>query len=266
MTVGVTPPFMSHVSPDWAAATAFQWEAAERMLVPVRRFTPLPLDLLLGLDQQRERLLANTQRFALGLPANDALAWGARGMGKSALIKAVFADRAAAHPGRLALIEIARGELASLPRLLGLLDGAPRRVVLYCDDLSFTTQDGDYRALKAVLDGGLEARPSNVIFYATSNRRHLVPRDAVENERDAGLHRDEAVDEHISLSDRFGIWLGFHPCSQEDYLAIVRRYASHFGMAQPHTDLLHAASLWAAERGARSGRVAWQFIQSLRTH
>ena len=219
----------------------------------------IPLELLKGIDRQRDMLLANTERFARGLPANNALLWGARGMGKSSLVKAV-----AGAVGGLKLVEIHREDIASLPRLLADLRTAPEhRFILFCDDLSFEARDTSYKSLKAVLEGGLEGRPVNVLFYATSNRRHLMPREMVENERSTAINPSEAVEEKLSLSDRFGLWIGFHHCSQDDYLAMVRGYAAHYGLNVPDEALKRDALEWAAARGDRSGRVAWQFIQDL---
>jgi predicted AAA+ superfamily ATPase len=225
----------------------------------------IPLPLLKGIDAARDTLLENTRRFADGLPANNALLWGARGMGKSSLVKAVHGAVNAARKGagRLVLVEIHREEIASLPVLLRLLRDSKRRFLLYCDDLSFDRDDTSYKSLKAALEGGIEGRPSNVLFYATSNRRHLMPRDMMDNERATAINPGEAVEEKVSLSDRFGLWLGFHNCGQDDYLAMVDSYAAHFGLKMAR-ETLHARALeWAATRGARSGRVAWQFIQDV---
>jgi predicted AAA+ superfamily ATPase len=221
----------------------------------------LPLHLLKGIDQARDTLFENTRRFAGGLPANNALLWGARGMGKSSLVKSIHAEinRARKPAARLVLVEIHREDIATLPSLLRLLRGDRRRFLLYCDDLSFDKDDTSYKSLKAALEGGIEGRPANVLLYATSNRRHLMPRDMMENERSTAINPSEAVEEKVSLSDRFGLWLGFHNCGQEEYLAMVDGYAAHYGIA---LDDLHASALaWAAARGSRSGRVAWQFIQ-----
>ena len=207
--------------------------------------------------------MENTRRFAEGLPANNALLWGARGMGKSSLVKAVHAHIAAERPGALALVEIHREDIGSLPGLLALLRGAGRRFVLFCDDLSFDGGDATYKSLKAVLEGGLEGRPDNVVFYATSNRRHLMPRDMIENERSTAISPAEAVEEKVSLSDRFGLWLGFHNCSQAVYFEMVEGYAAHFGLEVEPDALRRQANEWSVTRGARSGRVAWQFVQDL---
>jgi len=225
----------------------------------VAQVNRVPLALLKGVDRMRDTLFANTQRFASGLPANNALLWGARGMGKSSLVKAVHGE-----VGGLKLVEIHRDDIASLPRLLGHLRAAPSdRFILFCDDLSFEAVDTSYKSLKAVLEGGIEGRPANVLFYATSNRRHLMPREMVENERSTAINPSEAVEEKVSLSDRFGLWIGFHNCSQDDYLDMVRGYAGHYGLHVPPATLDQDALEWARGRGSRSGRVAWQFIQDL---
>jgi hypothetical protein len=242
---------------------AFVWTAVPPGFHPVGTVAALPLSLLRGIDQARATLLENTRRFADGLPANNALLWGARGMGKSALVKAVHAEINRARPAgeRVALVEIHREDVAGLSVLLRLLRPRPRRFLLFCDDLSFEGHDPRYKSLKPVLEGGIEGRPGNVVFYATSNRRHLMPREMTENERSSAIHPSEAVEENVSLSDRFGLWLGFHACSQEDYLAMVDGYAAHWQIASA---TLHADALaWAAARGSRSGRVAWQFMQDL---
>ncbi len=249
-------------APDLDAADAFVWHAEQGMPEPVRDVNRVALDLLKGVDRAKGILLDNTRRFARGLPANNALLWGARGMGKSSLVKAVHAA-VNAGGARLGLIEIHREDLASLPRLLALLRRSDRRFVLFCDDLSFDGQDTTYKSLKALLEGGIEGRPANVVFYATSNRRHMMPRDMIENERSTAINPSEAVEEKVSLSDRFGLWLGFHACDQDTYFAIVEGYADRFGLAVDR-DRLHAeANEWSVTRGARSGRVAWQFIQDL---
>jgi uncharacterized protein len=244
-------------------ADAFVWEPAHGGLLAVPAVASLPLSLLKGVDYARETLLENTRRFADGLPANNALLWGARGMGKSSLVKAVHAQVNAARSDRLVLVEIHREEIASLPLLLRLLRAAGRRFLLYCDDLSFDKDDTSYKSLKAALEGGIEGRPENVLFYATSNRRHLLPRDMMENERSTAINPSEAVEEKVSLSDRFGLWLGFHNCSQDDYLAMIEAYTAHFGISLGRAEMQARALAWAAGRGARSGRVAWQFIQDL---
>jgi predicted AAA+ superfamily ATPase len=253
----LSPP--APAAPAWGAAEGFVWEAEKRALLPLAKIARVPLALLKGIDRQRDQLTANTRRFAQGLSANNALLWGARGTGKSALVKAVHA----AVGGELKLVEIHREDIATLGALLRLLAEAPVKAVLFCDDLSFDANDAAYRPLKTVLEGGLAGRPANVIFYATSNRRHLMPREMIENERSTAIHADEAVEEKISLSDRFGLWLGFHNVSQGDYLAIVTGYAQHFGLKIEAADLQRRALEWAVTRGGRSGRVAWQFIEDL---
>jgi len=246
-------------------ADAFVWEAEGALLTPVAKVSALPLMLLKGIDNARDILLQNTRRFAAGLPANNALLWGARGMGKSSLIKAVHADvNHGTPPGpRLALIEIHREDIGGLPLLLRRLRGIDRRFLLFCDDLSFDREDTSYKSLKAALEGGIEGRPPNVLFYATSNRRHMMPREMVENERSTAINPSEAVEEKVSLSDRFGLWLGFHHCGQDEYLAMVAAYAEYFKLPLKHPELSERALAWAAGRGGRSGRVAWQFIQDL---
>ena len=243
--------------PEFSAADAFVFQADTGRFAPVETVNRVPLSLLKGIDRHRDTLLANTERFAQGLPANNALLWGARGMGKSSLIKAVHS----AFPG-LKLVEIHREDIGALPQLLGQLRAAPEHhFILYCDDLSFEAIDTSYKSLKAVLEGGIEGRPDNVLFYATSNRRHLMPREMVENERSSAINPSEAVEEKLSLSDRFGLWIGFHNCGQDEYLAIVRAYAGHYGLAIPQAQLDRDAIEWARTRGSQSGRVAWQFIQ-----
>jgi predicted AAA+ superfamily ATPase len=248
---------------DLGAADAFVWHADGGVLEPVAKVSRIDIDLLQGIDRVRDILLENTRRFAAGLPANNVLLWGARGMGKSSLVKAIHAAINRASPHALALIEIHREDVASLPRLLSLLRGADRRIVLFCDDLSFDQNDTSYKSLKAVLEGGIEGRPDNVVFYATSNRRHLMARDMIENERSTALNPAEAVEEKVSLSDRFGLWLGFHACDQETYQAMVRAYAERYGLVVPAEQLRAEAAEWSITRGARSGRVAWQYIQDL---
>lgn len=245
-------------------ADAFVWEADQKELVPVPEVAHLPLDLLKGIELQRDTLRENTRRFAQGLPANNALLWGARGMGKSSLIKAIHAEVNREHEHmKLALIEVPREDIASLPLLLRQLRGLTRQVLIFCDDLSFDKDDTSYKSLKAALEGGVEGRPTNVLFYATSNRRHLMPRDMMENERSTAINPSEAVEEKVSLSDRFGLWLGFHNCTQDEYLAMVHGYAEHFGLAIAKKELEARALTWATTRGSRSGRVAWQFTQDL---
>jgi uncharacterized protein len=246
-------------------ADAFVWHADGARLEVVPRVSRVEIDLLRGIDQPRDILLDNTRRFAKGLPANNALLWGARGTGKSSLVKAVHAAvNAEADPkNAIALIEIHREDLASLPHLLSRLRGQKRRCLLFCDDLSFDAADTSYKSLKAVLEGGIEGRPPNVLFYATSNRRHLMPRDMIENERSTAINPAEAVEEKVSLSDRFGLWLGFHNCDQDTYFAIVEGYARRYGLHLPNETLRAEANEWSVTRGARSGRVAWQYIQDL---
>jgi predicted AAA+ superfamily ATPase len=252
-------------APDFGAADAFVWHADAGRLAPVARVNRVDMALLRGIDLVRDSLAENTERFAKGLPANNALLWGARGMGKSSLVKAVHAEinaRAADGP-KLKLVEIHREDIESLPALMSLLRDAPMRFLVFCDDLSFDGNDASYKSLKAVLEGGIEGRPANVLFYATSNRRHLLPRDMMENERSTAINPGEAVEEKVSLSDRFGLWLGFHRCSQDEYLAMVFGYADHFGLKAPHDEVQRDALEWATTRGSRSGRTAWQFIQDL---
>ncbi len=244
-------------------ADAFVWEAGAGKLHPVRKIARLPLTLLKGIDAARDTLMENTRRFADGLPANNALLWGARGMGKSSLVKAIHGAVNEGRKARLVLIEIHREDIATLPLLLRRLRTEKRRFLLFCDDLSFDKDDTSYKSLKAALEGGIEGRPANVLFYATSNRRHLMPRDMMENERSTAINPSEAVEEKISLSDRFGLWLGFHNCGQDEYLAMVESYAAYFGLQIARTELHRKALAWAAGRGARSGRVAWQFTQDL---
>ncbi len=255
--------------PDTGAADAFVWAPRTGRLDPVREVSAVPLRLLAGIDRQRDLLLGNTARFAAGLPANNAMLWGARGTGKSSLVKAVHAALLAASPAdappprRLALVEINRDDLSSLPVLLDLLRHAPRRFLLFCDDLSFEREDADYKALKSVLDGGIRGRPSNVLFYATSNRRHLMPRDMIENEQSTAISPAEAIEEKISLSDRFGLWIGFHGIDRATFLAMVEGYAADRSLGVPAERLRAEAIAWSVGRGARSGRVAWQFVEDL---
>jgi predicted AAA+ superfamily ATPase len=247
--------------PDFTAAEAFVWHGATGAFEPVGVINRVPLALLTGIDLAAEQLLANTERFARGLPSNNALLWGARGMGKSSLVKAVHAEVAAERRGALKLVEIHREDIGTLPSCLAALKAAPFRFIVFCDDLSFDKDDTSYKSLKAVLEGGIEGRPQNVVFYATSNRRHLMPRDMVENERSTAINPSEAVEEKVSLSDRFGLWLGFHNCTQDQYLGMVRDYARYYGLDAEPLELERDALEWSAARGARSGRVAWQFIQ-----
>ena len=251
-------------------ADAFVWLPERGRLRPVTHVAHVPVDLLRGIDQQRRILVENTQHFACGLPANNAMLWGARGMGKSSLVKGAHAlanqingQPCAPGKGRVALIEIQREDLTSLPLLLGLLRENPRRFILFCDDLSFEKEDRDYKALKSVLDGGIAGRPENVLFYATSNRRHLMPRDMIENERSTAINPSEATEEKVSLSDRFGLWLGFYSCEQDTYADMVRAYAAQRGLTITEADLMARANEWAITRGSRSGRVAFQFIEDL---
>lgn len=251
---------------DLDAADAFVWHAAAAELAPVPKVNRVALALLRGVDRVRDTLAENTERFAKGLPANNVLLWGARGMGKSSLVKAVHADtnqRRAAGERALKLIEIHREDIDSLPALMSQLRADPHRAIVFCDDLSFDGDDTSYKSLKAALDGGVEGRPENVVFYATSNRRHLLPRDMMENERSTSINPGEAVEEKVSLSDRFGLWLGFHKCSQDDYLAMIDGYVAHFGLAIDPDELRRDALEWATTRGSRSGRTAWQYIQDL---
>ena len=249
-------------APDFSVADAFVWHVSPDRLIPVAKVNRVDLPLLQGIDRARDTLIENTRHFAKGLPANNALLWGARGMGKSSLVKAVHAAICAeGYP--LKIVEVQREDLPSIGRLLTLLRGAPERFVLFCDDLSFSHDDQHYKSLKAVLDGGVEGRPQNVVFYATSNRRHLMPRDMIENERGSAINPSEAVEEKVSLSDRFGLWLGFHPCSQDEYLSMIRGYCAAWGIGIDEAELRAEAIEWQATRGARSGRVAWQYFTDL---
>ena len=245
-----------------AQADAFIWHPDGR-LAPVPRVSRVDLGLLKGIDRMRDILIENTERFAKSLPANNALLWGARGMGKSSLVKAAHADVNAQVGGRLKLIEIHREDIESLPALMEILRASDLRFIVFCDDLSFDGNDASYKSLKAVLEGGIEGRPDNVILYATSNRRHLLAREMIENERSTAINPGEAVEEKVSLSDRFGLWLGFHRCSQDEYLAMVRGYCAHFGIRIDDAELEREALEWSTTRGSRSGRVAWQFTQEL---
>ena len=248
---------------DPTGADAFVWRPESERLTPVATVSRVALDLLVGIDHVRDVLLENTMRFASGFAANNALLWGARGMGKSSLVKAVHARANETKPGSLALVEIHREDIASLPRLLSGLGTTGRRCILYCDDLSFDLADTSYKSLKAVLEGGIEGRPENVIFYATSNRRHMMPREMIENERSTAINPSDAVEEKVSLSDRFGLWLGFHTCSQEEYLTMIDGYVSFHGLKVDRASLRAEAIEWSVTRGARSGRVAWQFVQNI---
>ncbi len=248
---------------DLYVADAFVWYPSPAHLAPVERVSRVDIGLLKGVEQQKEILLENTSRFLRGLPANNAMLWGARGMGKSSLVKAVHAEVNARADARMVLIEIHREDIRSLPSLLNLLRGRTRRCLILCDDLSFEKEDSDYKALKSVLDGGIEGRPDNVLFYATSNRRHLMPRDMIENERSTAINPSEAIEEKVSLSDRFGLWLGFHNCDQATYFAMVEGYAADMKLPISVEDLRAKAVEWSMTRGARSGRVAWQCIQDI---
>jgi predicted AAA+ superfamily ATPase len=251
-------------APDFTTAEAFVWHPEGGRLAPVRRVNRVDMALLRGIDRVRDLLVENTERFARGLPANNALLWGARGMGKSSLVKAAHAAIGTAHPAAgLKLIEIHREDIESLPELMGLMRSAPQRFIVFCDDLSFDAEDTSYKSLKTMLEGGIEGRPENVIFYATSNRRHLMARDMMENERSTAINPGEAVEEKVSLSDRFGLWLGFHRCSQDEYLAMVEGYIERYRVPFTGAELRHEALEWATTRGARSGRVAWQYVQDL---
>lgn len=249
-------------TPDLSRHEAFVWHVAPERLDPVNEVNRVDLELLLGVDRPRDILLANTAQFAAGLPANNVLLWGARGMGKSSLVKAVHGALVRKH-GDLKLVEVQRDDLPSIGRLLRVLRNSKGRFILFCDDLSFDQDDTHYKSLKAVLDGGVEGRPDNVVFYATSNRRHLMPRDMIENERSTAINPSEAVEEKVSLSDRFGLWLGFHPCDQDQYLAMIRGYCDACGLEISDDDLRSEAIEWQQTRGSRSGRVAWQYVVDL---
>jgi predicted AAA+ superfamily ATPase len=257
----LAPPLAPAVALD--AADAFVWHPAPPRLAAVARVSRVAIELLKGVERQKRILLDNTLRFAAGLPANNAMLWGARGMGKSSLVKAIHAVVNQRTPGRLALIEIHREDIRSLPELLDVLRGKPRRCLVLCDDLSFERGDSDYKALKSILEGGIEGRPDNVLFYATSNRRHLMPRDMIENERSTAINPSEATEEKVSLSDRFGLWIGFHNCDQETFFAMVEGYAASMRLPIAPDALRAQAVEWSVTRGSRSGRVAWQFIQDL---
>ena len=249
-------------APDFSMAHAFVWQTGPDALVPVPKVNHVALELLVGINRARDTLMANTRQFAQGFPANNALLWGSRGMGKSSLVKAIHAELLREGTA-LKIVELQREDLPSVGRLLALLRDADERFLLYCDDLSFSHDDQHYKSLKAVLDGGIEGRPENVLLYATSNRRHLMPRDMIENERSNAINPGEAVEEKVSLSDRFGLWLGFHPCDQDDYLAMIDGYCAAAGL-RVDPELLRAEAIeWQATRGARSGRVAWQFFCDL---
>ncbi|NDW52911.1 ATP-binding protein [Aliiroseovarius sp. PrR006] len=249
-------------APNFDSADAFVWHVSPDRLEPVQKVSRVALELLVGVNRSRDTLLENTLQFADGLPANNALLWGARGMGKSSLVKAVHAE--ILNRGKpLKIVELQREDLPSVSRLLNLLRGSEYRFLLFCDDLSFSHDDQHYKSLKAVLDGGIEGRPDNVVFYATSNRRHLMPRDMIENERQSAINPSEAVEEKVSLSDRFGLWLGFHPCDQDEYLSMIRGYCAAYGVEIDDDTLWAEAIEWQATRGARSGRVAWQYFTDL---
>ncbi|WP_209903391.1 MULTISPECIES: ATP-binding protein [unclassified Rhizobium] len=248
---------------DWTVADCFVWVPTNQRLQPVPRPNRVALTLIRGVDHVRDILQENTLRFAEGYPANNVLLWGARGMGKSSLVKAVHEDIRASTGVSLKLVEVHREDIASLPALLDILKASGHRIIVFCDDLSFDHEDTAYKSLKAALDGGIEGRPDNVLFYATSNRRHLLPRHRLENEQSTAINPSEAVEEKVSLSDRFGLWLGFHKCSQDDYLTMIDGYADHFDLGLNRETLHHEALAWATTRGGRSGRVAWQYIQDL---
>jgi uncharacterized protein len=250
---------------DLDAADAFVWHPSPPHLAPVAKVSRVDISLLQGVERQKDILLDNTMRFARGLPANNAMLWGARGMGKSSLVKAAHAsiNKSRKAADRLKLIEIHREDIESLPELMELLRSSEYHFIVFCDDLSFDGNDASYKSLKAVLEGGIEGRPDNVILYATSNRRHLLAREMIENERSTAINPGEAVEEKVSLSDRFGLWLGFHRCSQDEYLAMVRGYCGHFGIKLADEELEREALEWSTTRGSRSGRVAWQFTQEL---
>jgi predicted AAA+ superfamily ATPase len=258
----LSPP--GHAASDFDAADAFIWHPKGSRLAPVPRVNRVEMMLLQGIDRMRDTLMENTERFAKGLPANNALLWGARGMGKSSLVKAAHAQvNKTIARGNLKLVEIHREDIESLPDLMTLVRPAPYRFIVFCDDLSFDTDDTSYKSLKAVLEGGIEGRPENVILYATSNRRHLMSRDMMENERSTAINPGETVEEKVSLSDRFGLWLGFHRCSQDEFLAMVEGYVSHFKIPIGADDLRREALEWSTTRGSRSGRVAWQYVQDV---
>lgn len=249
-------------APDFALASAFVWHPDPDRLAPVANVNRVDVDLLVGIDRARDTLLANTIQFARGLPANNALLWGARGMGKSSLVKAVHGAVHVSHEN-LKIVEVQREDLPSIGRCLNMLRGQDARFILFCDDLSFGNDDVHYKSLKAVLDGGIEGRPDNVVLYATSNRRHLMPRDMIENEKSTAISAGEAVEEKVSLSDRFGLWLGFHACDQDQYLAMIRGYCDAHGVEIDAQTLRAEAIEWQATRGSRSGRVAWQYFTDL---
>ncbi len=261
---------LERMAPAKAQATdiggheAFVWHASPPALEPVAKVNRVEIGLLKGIELTRDILIENTERFAKGLPANNALLWGARGMGKSSLVKAAHALVNRQNGNVLKLVEIHREDIESLPALMNIIRKAPGfRFIVFCDDLSFDAEDTSYKSLKAALDGGIEGRPLNMVFYATSNRRHLLPRDMIENERSTAINPSEAVQEKVSLSDRFGLWLGFHNCSQDEFLDMIEGYAKHFGLKMNPDELRSGAIAWQATRGSRSGRVAWQYIQDV---
>ncbi|MEM7058681.1 MAG: ATP-binding protein [Pseudomonadota bacterium] len=256
----ISPPPVA--APDWGQATVWQWTTEPDHLVPVTQVARVDMSLLVGIDDKRDTLMDNTRRFAGGLPANNALLSGARGTGKSSLVKAAHAT-AAKEATNLHLIEIHREDIPSIGRLMDMVRGLDHRFLIFCDDLSFEKDDAHYKSLKAVLDGGVAGRPDNVLFYATSNRRHLMPRDMSENEERTAINQGEATEEKVSLSDRFGIWLGFYPCNQDDFLAMIRGYCDYYSIEISDEDLRAEAIEWSQIRGARSGRVAWQYVQDL---
>lgn len=245
------------------SAEAYVWQTKPERLMPVHQINRLDLDLLKGIEQQIEILQGNTERFAEGFPANNALLWGARGTGKSSLVKSIHARVNEGRKDPIILVEIHREDIPSLPRLLQVLGESGRRCLIFCDDLSFDEHDTSFKSLKAVLEGGVEGRPENILFYATSNRRHLMPRDMIENEGSTAINPGEAVEENVSLSDRFGLWLGFHPCNQDTYFAIIDGYVDHYGIEIDQKTLRAEALEWSMTRGGRSGRVAWQYFQDL---
>ena len=250
-------------SNDLNAADAFVWHADTQWLEPIDSVNRVQIELLKGIEHQQKTLVDNTVRFAKGLPANNALLWGARGTGKSSLVKAVHAEVRATGGNSLALVEIHREDIPSLPTLLAMLRTSDRQSIVFCDDLSFDGNDASYKSLKAVLEGGIEGRPANVIFYATSNRRHLMSRDMMENERSTAINPSEAVEEKVSLSDRFGLWLGFHNTNQSIYLEMIQGYIEFHELTISKEAWRAEAIEWSATRGSRSGRVAWQYIQDL---
>ena len=256
----LSPPPVEY--PDFESTNAFVWKVSPDHLQPVLKVSKINLELLVGIDRARDILLENTIQFSEGFSANNALLWGSRGMGKSSLIKAIHQEIIGSGLS-LKIVELQREDLPSVSKLLNILRGSSERFLLFCDDLSFSHDDQHYKSLKAVLDGGLEGRPENVLFYATSNRRHLMPRDMIENEKSSSINPSEAVEEKVSLSDRFGLWLGFHPCTQDEYLEMIIRYCEQYGVSKELDFIKSQAIEWQATRGARSGRVAWQFFVDL---